>query len=41
MAHLIARIHRVYSSDSAYVGGLLLALGLFGTTAGMLLTVVG
>ena len=41
MAQLIVRIQHVYSSDSAYFGGLLLALGLFGITVGMWVTVVG
>lgn len=41
MAQLMLRVRHIYSSDSAYVAGLLLALGLLGSTAGMCVTLVG
>jgi hypothetical protein len=36
MATLLVQITRVYTSDTAFISGLLLAVGLVGTTAGML-----
>ena len=35
MATLVARFNVVYSSDSAYVGSILLAFGLFGAVGSM------
>ena len=35
MAVLVMRLSHIYSSDCAYTGGLLLVLGLLGTSAGL------
>jgi hypothetical protein len=35
MASFVRRFSHIYASDSAYTGGLLLALGLLGATAGL------
>jgi hypothetical protein len=35
MSALVTRLSQIYASDCTYTGGLLLLLGLLGTTAGM------